>query len=404
MKKILLPALLAASLAANAYLMLRPRAALIGSSAAQPPLPAHAPPSGPSAGGASPSDARTAATDERTAALLARWTPDYSTKSLRRLADQLRAAGLPPHAVRAAIEALVSRHTRAESEFAKLPFWQQGYGGQRFSAEADKMNASRRALLDAVLGPEDTDVASLDPIHRNVHYGQLPDEKIAALRKLQRDYAEIARDQNKNPDGTNSHETPEGRRRLRLIEEERARDAAAILTPAEYREWELRSTLPSLTVIRGAKDIDVTPEEFAALFDIQKQYQGSLANESGAAESLAYFRGWAAPAEQIRTVLGDDRFYTYLEKTDPSYAVAAKFAQSSSLNRAQTYALYQLQLEALAAVSRTGAPGRTGDLANTPEGRAALAPFNARLETLLGRERAAEYRRAAAGKLFAGPR
>lgn len=401
MKKVFLPALLATSLAANAYLLLRSRPPVSGASAANAPLSTGAVSSPPSL---APVSHSAVGDDDERAAGLARWTPDYSPASLRQLADRLRAAGLPRHAVRAAIEALVSRHTRTESEFAKLPFWQQGYGGKRFSAEADKMNAARRALLDEVLGPEDTDVASIDPIHRNVHYGNLPDEKIAALRKLERDYAEISREQRKNADGSNFYETPEGRLRFRLIEEERSRDAAAILTPAEYREWELRSTSPALTVIRGAKDIDVTPEEFAALFEIQKQFQQALPPESGAAESLGYFRGGAAPAEQIRTVLGDDRFYTYLEKTDPSYAVAAQFAQTSSLNREQTYALYQLQLAALAAVARIAAPGRTSDLANTPEGRAALAPFSARLEALLGRERAAEYRRTTVGKLFAGPR
>lgn len=116
---------------------------------------------------------------------------------------------------------------------------------------------------------------------------------------------------------------------------------------------------------------------------------------------MAYARNMDAPAEEIRAILRDDRFYSYLEKTDPLFGQTAKFARANpSVSPAQSYELYRLQLDAMTAVAATAAPGRNADLANTPEGRAALAPFAAKLDALLGPQLAAAYRQTRTGKIF----
>lgn len=392
---------LALSLAANAYLLLRP-----GLSGWSPQRPDASTSSAPSARGhAQAGDSSATSSPDATAApTTIRWRGDYSAAALRQLTADLEAAGLPHHAVREAVEALISRHTRAASDFAKLPFWQQGYGGPRFKAEADKMNAARRELIHEVLGADEVNVSDLDPISRNVHFGDLPPEKIAALFKLERDYSEITREQYRGADGSRTADTAEGRLRLRLIEEERLRDIAAALSPEEFKTWEMRSSRAARNVIQGAKNIDLSEAEYASLLEIQRTYEAGIPTTAGAEETTAFLRGWAAPIEQLRTVLPDDRLYTYLESTDPLYGAAAKFSQSAALPRAQTEQLYRLQLDAVNALAQAAGTTRPADFAATPAGQAALASFYTRLETLLGAERAAQYRQTVVPKLFAGQR
>ena len=394
---------LALSLAANAYLLLRSSR---GGWVARNPGRADNP-SSAARGAATPGvggTVETGPTESANTSGVVRWRGDYSAAALRQLTADLKAAGLPHHAVREAVEALISRHTRAASDFAKLPFWQQGYGGPRFRAEAEKMDAARRELIKEVLGADEANVSDLDPISRNVHFGNLPPEKIAALFKLERDYSEITREQYRGADGSRTADTAEGRLRLRLIEEERMRDIAAALSPEEFKAWEMRSSRAARNVIQGAKNIDLSDAEYAALLDIQRSYEASIPTTAGVDETTAYLRGWAAPLEQLRTVLPDDRLYAYLEATDPLYGAAAKFSQTAALPRAQTEQLYRLQLEAVTALSQAAGAMRPADFANTPAGQAALASFHLRLEALLGPERAATYRQTVVPKLFAGQR
>lgn len=402
MKKSLLFGALALSLAANAYLLLAPayRSTEAAKQESTDPRLSESARTRTTAA-AKPSVSHPNASPEP--ASLGRapsaWSGDFSAAALRQLGADLEASGLPPHAVRAALEAMISRHVRASSEFAQLPFWQQGYGGPRFKAEADKMNARIRELNRAVFGADD-DSPDLDPITRNVHFGDLPPAKIAALMKLERDYSEVYRSQLKNTDGSSAADTAEGRLRLRLIEDERMKDVAAALTPEEFKAWELRNSRPARNVIQGAKNTELSAAEYDALLEIQRAYEAAIPTSAGPAETVAALRGWAAPVEQLRAVLNDDRLYAYLEGADPLYGVAAKFAATNSLPREQTNALYQLQLDAVSAVAQAAGPAKAADFANTAAGRAVLAPFDARLTALLGAERAAIYRKTSAGKLF----
>ena len=385
---VLVAVLLAASLVANGYFLFRAKgpAAMAAASTAGRSVPTDP--------GSLPQVASSADTAPRasvSSAILA-WRGNPSAASLRELVTQLRAGGLPEHAVRATIEALASRHTRAQSDFARLPFWQQGYGGPRFNEEANAMNAARRELLAAVFGAEEFDPTDLDPIFRNVNYGNLPPAKIAALHQLERDYAEVSRAQLKGADGSAATDTFEGRLRLRLIEAERAKDVAALLTPEELRTWELRRSRAALNVIQGAKELDLTETEFAALLDLQRRHEAAIPMSAGPAETLAYLRGWTPPEEQLRQVLFGERLSTYLAATDPLYGAAAKFAQASSLTREHTDALYRLQLEAIAAFTSAEFSARATEAAPASAGDAALAPYYVRLETLLGPERARAYR------------
>jgi hypothetical protein len=291
---------------------------------------------------------------------------------------------------------------RGTSDFSKLPFWHQTGGGKVAREVIDKMNTDVRATEEAVLGKHEFAAADLDPIGRASRFGNLSDEKIEALMKIERDYGEVYWQQRRNADG-DATQSFEGRNRIRLIEEEKEKDIAAALSPEESADYARRRSRAALTVIHGVADIEISEQEYTALYETQRRYIASLPRVEGPAESAASLHQWAAPAEQVRAILGDERFDSYMSKTDPVYGAAAKFAQDNpALARAKVYELYQLQSAALLAAAQAGGSGAGSDLANTPEGRAALAPFAAKLDALLGPELAAAYRKTSTGKMFAG--
>lgn len=329
------------------------------------------------------------------------WREPRKPEELRALADELRAAGFPPSSVRFLIASLIQRQVRGSSDFAQLPFWHQTGGGKVAREVIEKMNGEARTTEETVLGKREFDATELDPIARASRYGNLPDEKIEALMKIERDYGEVYWQQRRNADGGDATQSFEGRNRIRLIEEEKEKDLAAALSPEEFADYARRRSRAALAVIQGVADIEISESEYAALYETQRRYLASLPRTAGPEEASAYQHQWAAPAEQVRAILGDERFESYMARTDPVYGATAKFAQTNpALARSKVYELYQLQSAALLAAAQAGGSGRATELANTPEARAALAPFAAKLDALLGPELAAVYRKTPQGKIF----
>lgn len=330
------------------------------------------------------------------------WRAAGTPEELRKLAEDLRAAGFPPDAIRSLIYQSVRGSRTTTEALAKLPFWHQGYQSKAGRELREQWFRDVTAIEETVLGKRQPH--EIDPLQRAARYGNLPDDKVAALAKVEQDYGEIYWQQRRGADGVDALETFEGRARIRLLEEEKERDLAAMLTPEEFEDYERRGSRAAQPVIAGVSEIEVTPEEYMALYQLQRSYLASIPRTESPEEMAAYLHGMVAPPEQVRTVLKDDRFYSYMEKTDPVYAQVARFAKTTpSLTRDQTYQLYQLQSAALLAVARTAAPGQQSDLANLPAGRAAAAPFSAQLDTLLGPAAAAAYRRSTMGRMFGPP-
>jgi CTP:molybdopterin cytidylyltransferase MocA len=402
MRSKLLVGLLVLSLAANAWFLARPRP--IGAPPAGAPTSSATPTAGAkphaATAGANTADADAANSDRATTAGGALWRKAANAAEWRQLAADLRAAGFPDDLVRFLIYRSAAQHARERGDLEKLPFWHQGYESKFGRALREKIGREANEAVVAALG--DTPRLESDPVRRAARYGNLPDAKIAQLDKIEQDYGEVYWQQRRAAESGDAVDTFEGRQRLRLLEEEKERDLAAVLTPEELSDYQRRGSRGSRLVISGVQDIEVSEEEFDALYAAQKSHLDSIPRTSGEAELAAALHGSAAPAEQVRAILGEgERFHAYMAKVDPVYAQAASFAKTQpTLPLDRVYALYQLQSAALLAVAQTGA-GKPADLAATPAGRAAIARYQAQLDTLLGPELAASYRRSPAGRLFA---
>lgn len=400
MRSKLLVGLLVLSLAANAWFLARPRS--LGALPVGTPAPGAQSPANTATRPAGSAPSVSVVSGETRDGTLRGvvWRRAATKEEWRQLAVDLRAAGFAEEDIRFLIYRSAAQHARERGDLEKLPFWHQGYDSKFGRALREKIGREANDAVVAALG--DTPRLESDPIRRAARYGNLPGDKIAQLDKIEQDYGEVYWQQRRSAETGDALDTFEGRQRIRLLEEEKERDLAAILSPEELADYQRRGSRDARTVITGVQDIEVTEAEFNALYAAQKSHFDSLPRSAGEAELAAALHNNAAPAEQVRAILGDgERFNAYMAKVDPVYAQAASFAKSQpALSSDRVYALYQLQSAALLAVAQTGA-GKPADLAATPAGRAAIARYQAQLDTLLGPELAASYRRSPAGKIFA---
>ena len=408
--------LLVASLAANVALGLRPRssgpAAAAGSSPSASSLPpgpsAGKPPPGSTGGTASranPASPASAGTDQDTAAANAAidWQPHGSEQELHRLVAGLRAAGYPAAVVRAVVNQLLNERFAARQPSAAQPYWKQMTPTPETRAAQRALGEERQALLESLLGADARPSATMDAAARSRRYGQLSDDKIDAIARIERDYNEMTSDAYARQRSNTAADANTMMQTQQLMEKEKLADLAAVLTPEELAEYEMRNSASARTVMRSLRNVEVNESEYAALYEMQKAHDA--ANPRRVATDMNTFAqrqaAQAALYDQVRTVLGEDRFYAYLEGADSNYAnVARALTAFPAVTPAVSYQVYQLQTElqrAMSQLSRNGPPSAD----RIAELRATAETYNSRLEALIGAEAAAAYRQQGMGRMFA---
>lgn len=404
MKTPLLLALLVASLALNAWLTFARSGNASGGSGSSFWFSAKAAAPAPREGAATAATATAAA---RNGVQPVVWnSPPLTNDGLRAFAAELRAAGVPPSVVVHFVGALLRDRTHAQ--IAELPFWQLFSPGPETRKLQSAAATELLRLQEEILGPSGSQVATLDPISRRQRYGNLPDAKIAALLRIERDYRDISIDLTSSYGGAITMEESAARReQTKAIEKEKLADIAAALTPEEYAEWELHGSGVAQRVQNALRNVTVSEQEYAALFAAQKQFDPSESSVFGIriGSSMEDQTKAYALHDQVRATLGDQRFHDYLRASEPGYSQIASFAaKQGNLSPAQTYQLYRLQNEAQLASRQRSDAFRTaqssGKRPDTAQIEKTFADLNTRLEAAIGPAAAAAYRTQGMGQVF----
>ena len=273
----------------------------------------YAPPAKPTRAGA-PSPAPVAAPPVDIEALAQLFAGDDN----HALIQQLLKEGFPPDIIRLVARARLDKEFGARrAALAEPPpdYWRPF--DSRFNPKLDP------ALLTETKSALDKEYyAALEELTRNLPkehdivweriFGDLPDEKAEQIRAINGDYSETSRKLRAEKTGATS---PSDKAQLDyLIEKEQHADLAKILTPAELRDYELRSSSLARNVQEQIKYLNATEDEYIALYDAQ-----TLVNEQNAGAKLS-----DAELKQLRelaaqSVLSPERFEEYKLVTEKSY-------------------------------------------------------------------------------------
>lgn len=379
-KRILVTAL-ALSALGNGALLLAWRHAAAAARQPQPPAPAPAP--------AAPSPAPLPAD---TWAQVQRDDP-------REFAQQLRAIGVPDRVGRLLVaDGLRLRFLARQRELLggqdAAEFWKTAAA----AADADKQAELRRLArvhedtLAALYGPADD--AGLERERRL--YGPLPPEKLVRIDRIHADYGDIADDVRARAGGLL---LASDREMLALLEQERRKDIAALLTPAELEIYDLQTSPTARTLRARLAGFAPTEQEFHALFALQRAFDLRFGPAVAADESRQRERA-AAEAELesgFRRALGPARYAEYRRQQEPGYRIAARIVERFGLPAARAAAV-----DSLARDTQTRLVHLRDERTLTPEAvRGAVVQIGReaaeRVAALLGPEGAELYRQTSAG-------
>lgn len=326
-------------------------------------------------------------------------TPDQAER-IRAALNQgdlaaLTAAGVPTAAAR---DLLLGR---ALSRYAERV---QGTGNTASDGRWWRTQSAGNRPENTLLAQRDLNAAmraafGTDLFTAGVDQGQLtflPAAKRDGLRRIQQDYDEMMA-----KFSANGIQLASDKQRLALLRTERDRDIAALLTPSELAEYELRTSNTSLALRAKLGDAIQSEDDFRKLYALQKAFDDKFAlDPSGPRPSQDFLQQRAAAERQLqdefRTALGDEKFASLQRASDQELRALDALATRLNLP-AGTADRIAASREALAAESQR--INNDSSLA-MPERRAKLQELASRARTelaqTLGSEAADAYAQRAA--------
>lgn len=329
------------------------------------------------------------------------WRAPRTDDDIRNLVANLRAAGCPPTILRAVVDKMVAERILEKRPEANWPFWKRMPHTVETVAAEQALDREAKAMRDALLGADSAASARLDPVDRQRRFGNLPSAKVDALLQLEREYRDLGSVTQAGMGRVLSiDDVREQARQREALQQELQADLAAVLSPEELQAYEMRSSGTASRLKAGLTSIDISEAEYAQLYQAQKVFdaanpESAMISSGGGRDAFAQRQAAQAKMqEQARAVLGDERFFSYLEGTDSQYKQVVQFTQKyPGVSAATAYEIHQLRNEA---------NNPTG-INSAEEFAAYRAGLAARLDALLPAEAAAEFKKQNIGRVFNPP-
>jgi hypothetical protein len=261
---------------------------------------------------------------------------------LRTLVARLRAAGFPASLVRAVVTAQVDARFNARmkamvSQVENTPFWKptpaNSFYNPKFFEEMNQASRERSTLLRQLLGDDFFASSGLDPTtEQRRQFGDLSKSKIDLVQRINDDYAEML---SQVRAATNGITLPEDRAKMALLEREKHADLAAILTPQELEDYEMRNS-PITSRLQSALSLmNATEDEFRTIYRIQLPFKDLIYPTGGGVFSSdqAQQRRDAETqmTAQLKSALGDERTAELLRAQNYEFRSLAQLAQRENL-------------------------------------------------------------------------
>jgi hypothetical protein len=255
------------------------------------------------------------------------------TEALR---DELRAAGVDEDLIRTVVGTRIWK--RYEDRMRALQtgsaadqpwwknddsFWSTQHREQREAMKA--LQAEIKAERERVLGPDPEAKPGGAPWLER-HYGFLPAAKREALQQMEQDYNELAQDLRREAKGFSM---PEDAEKARFLEAEKRRDLAAMLSPEELADYDLRQSRTAQNLRWQMTRMDATEVEYRAIFEIRKDFDEQFADRDAYGNLIrprdqadggkARQEAEKAMQAQLKNALGPDRYRAYVRSNDQDY-------------------------------------------------------------------------------------
>jgi hypothetical protein len=308
--------------------------------------------------------ATAASTARRAAPAPALWSA-LRSEDLPTLIARLRAAGFPASVIRAIVGAEIQKRF-AERMNALVrtvqdtPYWQplptSSFNNPKFFEERQQVYRDRARMLRELLGPDQFAHTGDPTAAQRRLYGDLPASKIDLIARINDDYAEMT---SQVRAATQNIILPEDRAKLALLEQEKRKDLAAILTPAELADYEMRTSQITMRLRGPLTLMDASEAEFRTIYGIQQPYAAILFPTERVPYTTSEMANQRREAQtkmeaEIRTALGDARANEYFRAATGEYQQLVQIAQRENLPVSAATRAYDLRASTAQESARIG--------------------------------------------------
>lgn len=192
---------------------------------------------------------------------------------------------------------------RAASSGSDARWWRTNSASAR---NREEELAARRELTDALIAAFGDDLGLGGADRSSLNF--LSPQKRAALLSIMQDYDEMMA-----KFGGGGIQLASDKEKLRLLRSERDRDIAALLTPAELADYELRTSSSAATLRTRYGDAIASEDDFKKLYALQKAFDEKFPADAFTGRvTMEAMRARADAQQQLqadmRTTVGDEKF------------------------------------------------------------------------------------------------
>ena len=293
--------------------------------------------------------------------------------------QQLRAIGCPEDTIRDIISADVRKlyeAKRAETRPKQMPkYWEAGFAqpgkhDRPYAAGLRALEQEEKQVLKELLGPGWEQAYRPYPAENvedeALRFGDLAAEKREKIRASQKKFAELEADlMNRSLNGILSSEDE---KQLEDLHQRQRKELAAILTPEELEQHDLRNSETAQNLRAGLVGLELNEQEFLNIYRWQKKMEEQTeAIKDPFDDQLA--QSEKQVESQIRNLLGEKRFADFQRGSDPDFQDLHQLASGYDLPADAVLKVYDLQKqlqqaqETMARVNSNGRPrGRNPEL------------------------------------------
>lgn len=265
--------------------------------------------------------------------------------------DRLRAGGFPPEIIRAILLAQVSesftaRRKAIENAQGDLPYWKDPVRDPKMQQALRSLYREQEKAMTDLLGRDgrNDDPAYAAYLHRQ--FGDLPAGKVDQLRQIFEDYNQRRSDIYMSVSG--GAILPEERQKLAELDKALHADFAAVLTPDELAEYDLRSSNTAQNLRFSLVAFDASEQEYRAIFQLQQAFDekfGRMYAQPSQDEMRARREAQGQLTADIKAALGPERTADYERATDYNYRQTSQLVTRLGLPPETAAQVYAVQKE-----------------------------------------------------------
>lgn len=247
---------------------------------------------------------------------------------------RLEQLGLPPYVIRIVLSSLIHQEfERRRREVRGAPGPDEYWRGLWTMAESSEVLAAMRQIsleqrrLTRELGVD----GDLEEDSERRMYGKLPPEKVARLKRIFADYADMEEQLYTDVRDRNS---PEVKARAALLAKEKRADLERSLTREELLDYDMRNSRAANQLRNRLGGFKTTEAEFVAAFP---QIQAIIENNGGSelGGGVEGRRAWERANKEIdaalQQTLGEARYQELTDSNDRSLRLTREFVTETRL-------------------------------------------------------------------------